>query len=169
MDSPPKNIVSGVFNKEFAADILAYGLIIGTPPLLTFVIIVYAIGDGNIGEDCDDGGIDTSCGTVYRARGAVFVSLTVLILIHALEMKDSRQSIFRMDLLHNKTLLYSVVGGCLALLPTIYIPKLNVDVFRISDISWEWGFCAVGIIFYVIGAECYKTLKRRYWKTTGRL
>jgi P-type Na+/K+ transporter len=164
MESPPKDIVSGVFNKEFAVDVLAYGLIIGTPPLLTFVLIVYAIGDGNLGQYCDDDGIDDSCAPVVRARGVVFASLTVLILIHALEMKDSRRSIFRMDLLHNKVLLFSVVGGCLALLPTIYIPKLNVDVFRISDIGWEWGFCAAGIIFYVIDAELYKALKRRYWR-----
>ena len=164
MDSPPKDIVSGVFGKEFVADVLAYGLIIGTPPLCTFVIIVYALGGGNLGGDCDDG-IDASCAIVYRARGTVFVTLTVLILIHAFEMKDSRRSIFRMDLLQNKPLLWSVVGGCFALLPTIYIPKLNVDVFRISDISWEWGFCAAGIMFYLIGAECYKTLKRRYWRS----
>jgi len=94
------------------------------------------------------------------------VSLTVLILIHAFEMKDSRRSMFQMHLLRNKPLFISIVGGCLALLPTIYIPKLNVDVFRISDISWEWGFCVAGIIFYVVGAECYKGLKRRYWKAT---
>ena len=158
-----KDIDSGVFGKEFAADILAYGLILGTPPLISFVIIVYAIGDGNLGDDCDNGA-DNSCDIVYKARGTVFVSLTVLILIHAFEMKDFRRSIFRMNLLRNKPLFSSVVGGCLALLPTIYIPKLNVDVFRISDITWEWGFCAAGIMFYVIGAECYKALKRRYWR-----
>src|ERR1700685_70361 len=78
-----KDIDSGVFGKEFAADILAYGLILGTPPLISFVIIVYAIGDGNLGDDCDNGA-DDSCDIVYKARGTVFVSLTVLILIHAL-------------------------------------------------------------------------------------
>jgi P-type Na+/K+ transporter len=165
MDFPPKDIISGVFTKEFAADVLAYGLILGIPPLLSFVIIVYAIGGGNLGDDCDNGA-DNSCNIVYKARGTVFVSLTVLILIHAFEMKDSRRSMFQMHLLRNKPLFISIVGGCLALLPTIYIPKLNVDVFRISDISWEWGFCVAGIIFYVVGAECYKGLKRRYWKAT---
>ena len=163
MDCAPKDIVSGVFNKEFAADVLAYGIILGTPPLLSFVIIVYAIGGGNLGDHCDNGP-DTSCNIVYKARATVFVSLTILILIHAFEMKDSRRSMFRMNLFRNKPLFFSVVGGCLALLPIIYIPKLNVNVFKISNISWEWGLCLAGILFYVVGAEVYKAFKRRYWK-----
>ena len=73
MDFPPKDIISGVFTKEFAADVLAYGLILGIPPLLSFVIIVYAIGGGNLGDDCDNGA-DNSCNIVYKARGTVFVS-----------------------------------------------------------------------------------------------
>lgn len=161
MDRPPHNVVSGVFNKEFAVDVIAYGLILGIPPLLSFVIVVYAVGGGNLGTDCSHI-MDASCDVVYRARAAVFVSLTVLLLFHAFQMKDSRKSIFRMNLTQNKTLLISVIGGCFLLIPTIYIPKLNEAVFKMTDISWEWGLCAGSIVLYVLGAEGYKALKRRF-------
>jgi P-type Na+/K+ transporter len=163
MHRPPHNVVSGVFNKEFAADIIVYGIIMGAAPLLCFVIVVYVVGNGNLGTNCN-GGMNSSCETVYRARAAVFASLTILILLHAFEMKHSRQSIFRMNLLANKPLLISVVGGVLALFPTIYIPELNDVVFRMTAISWEWGLCVASVVFYIVLAEGYKALKRRFWR-----
>jgi P-type Na+/K+ transporter len=163
MHRPPHNVVSGVFNKEFASDIIVYGLIMGAAPLLSFVIVVYIVGNGNLGMDCNHG-MNLGCDTVYRARAAVFASLTVLILLHAFEMKHNRKSIFRMNLLENKPLFISVVGGSLALFPTIYIPKVNDVVFRMTSITWEWGLCAASIVFYILGAEGYKLVKRRYWK-----
>jgi hypothetical protein len=163
MDRPPHNIVSGVFNKEFASDVIAYGLILGIPPLLSFVIVIYAVGGHNSDMICGYD-VNASCDMYYKARGTVFVTLTILILIHAFEMKDPLKSIFQMNLFRNKALFISVVGGCVALLPTIYIPKLNEVVFRMSDIGWEWGICGASIIFYIVGAESYKALKRRYWR-----
>jgi magnesium-transporting ATPase (P-type) len=111
--------------------------------------------------------MNAGCDTVYRGRAAVFASLTVLILLHAFEMKHNRKSIFRMNLLENKPLFVSVVGGSLALFPTIYIPKVNTLVFRMSAITWEWGLCAASIVLYILGAEGYKAFKRRYWRKRG--
>jgi P-type Na+/K+ transporter len=159
MGRPPHNVISGVFNKEFASDIIVYGIIMGAAPL----IVVYVVGNGNLGVSCNHG-MNVSCEPVYRARSAVFASLTVLILLHAFEMKHPRQSIFTMDLLANKPLFISVVGGCLALFPTIYIPQLNDVVFRMTSITWEWGLCAASIVFYIVCVEGYKALKRRFWR-----
>lgn len=163
MHRPPHDVVTGVFNKEFAADIIVYGIIMGAAPLLCFVIVVYVVGNGNLGTDCNHG-MNSTCETVYRARAAVFASLTILILLHAFEMKHARQSIFRMNLLTNKPLLISVVGGVLALFPTIYIPQVNDVVFRMTSITWEWGLCVASVVFYIIFVEGYKALKRRFWK-----
>src|SRR5947199_9557575 len=107
--------------------------------------------------------MDSGCGNVYRGHATVFVSLTVLILLHAFEMKHHRQSIFAMNLLANKPLLISVVRGCWVLFPTIYIPKVNNLVFRMTSITWEWGLCAASVVWYVVCAEGYKALKRMYW------
>ena len=68
-------------------------------------------------------GMDLGCDTVYRARAAVFASLTILILLHAFEMKHHRQSIFTMNLLTNKPLFISVVGGCLAFSLRFIFPR----------------------------------------------
>lgn len=163
MHRPPHNIISGVFNKEFASDIIVYGIIMGAAPLLSFVVVVYIVGNGNLGVNCNHS-MDLGCDTVYRARAAVFSSLTILILLHAFEMKHHRQSIFTMNLFKNKPLFISVVGGCLALFPTIYIPELNDVVFRMTSITWEWGLCAASVVFYIVCTEGYKALKRRFWR-----
>jgi P-type Na+/K+ transporter len=164
LNRPPRNLISGVFNKEFAVDVVVYGLIMGIAPLLSFVIVVYATGGGNLGTSCNDH-MDISCVVVYKARAAVFASITIIILLHGFQMKDSRKSMFRMNLVQNRTLFISVLGGCLALIPTIYIDHLNESVFKMTDISWEWGLCAASVVFYTAGAEVYKALKRRFWRS----
>ena len=161
MNRPPTNTV---FNKEFAIDVVIYGIILGTMPLLSFVIVVYGVGRGNFGTNCGEA-LYPSCAIIYRARAIVFVSLTILLLLHAFEMKDPRKSLFHMNLLQNKPLLISVVGGCVALIPTVYIPKVNETIFKMMDIGWEWSLCAASILFYVIGTECYKAVKRRVFRS----
>jgi len=132
----------------------------GTPPLISFVIVVYAVGRNRIGPDCGDV-MDPACGIVYRARACVFISLTILILLHAFEMKHPRRSIFQTNLFRNKTLFFSVLGGIFVLIPTLYIPVLNEVVFKMWAITWEWSLCIGSILFYFVGAETYKAIKRR--------
>lgn len=163
MDRPPRSPRHGAFDKEFAADTVIYGLLMGVPPLLTFAIVVYGLGDGNLGIGCNEN-LNSTCIVVYKARATVFASLTIIILLHAFEMKDTRKSLFKMNLLANRTLFYSVVGGGVALFPTIYIPGLNEVLFKMMGISWEWGLCAASVGFYLVGTEGYKACKRRFWK-----
>ena len=163
MSRKPRNPFVGPFNKEFALDAIIYGLLMGIPPLLTFVVVVYGFGNGNLGINCNKT-LNSTCIVVYKARATVFASLTIIILLHAFEMKDSRKSLFNMNLVTNRTLLYSVLGGCLALFPTIYIPKLNEVLFKMIDITWEWGLCAASVVIYLVGTEGYKACKRRFWK-----
>lgn len=47
----------------------------GTLALLTFVIICYGPGRGNLGFDCNREYTD-SCDVVFRARASVFAELT---------------------------------------------------------------------------------------------
>lgn len=160
MNRPP---IDSVFNKEFGIDIIVYGIFLGTMPLLSFVVVVYAVGEGDFGINCGEA-LYPGCEVIYRARAIVFVSLTILLLLHAFEMKDPRKSLFQMNLMQNKSLLISVVGGCIALIPTVYIPKLNETIFKMMDIGWEWSLCAASIVFYILGTECYKAVKRRYFR-----
>jgi hypothetical protein len=58
-------------------------------------------------------------------------------------MKDTRKSLFRMNLMDTKPLLILVVGGCVALVPTVYISKLNETILKMNE-RWPtivplWG------------------------------
>ena len=80
-------------------DMLAYGIILGTISLSSFVIVVWGLNDGDLGVGgCNESRV--GCETVFRARATCFASVSWLSLLLAWEMIDTRRSLFRM---HPKT------------------------------------------------------------------
>jgi potassium/sodium efflux P-type ATPase len=173
MRKPPHDKRRGVFTNQILVDMLVYGLLMGICTLMTFVIVVYGMYDGQLGHDCNRI-YSESCIPVFRARAAVFAELTWLILLSAWEFKDIRRSMFRLDpdskskfplfkdLYNNRFLFWAVFIGLLSVFPTVYIPYLNRDVFKHTSISWEWGVVIGMTIIYVFGIEAWKWTKRRY-------
>ena len=175
MRRPPHDNKRGVFTLQIIVDMIVYGSIMGACTLLTFVIIVYGSGKGELGFDCNRE-YSSSCDVVFRARAAVFAELTWLILISAWEFKSLRRSLFNLDPLNardsrfpfikdiysNRFLFWSVAIGAVSVVPAVYIPGLNTKVFKHKGISWEWAlsFGAVGI--FLLGAEVWKASKRRW-------
>ncbi|OWP04144.1 P-type ATPase [Marssonina coronariae] len=53
MRRPPRKIRYGVFTPQIMADIVVYGMIMGTCTILTFAIIVYGVYDGRLGPECN--------------------------------------------------------------------------------------------------------------------
>lgn len=96
MKRPPHDSKRGVFTKQILVDMIVYGIIMGGCCLTTFVIIVFGVGNGNLGVNCN-ATYSAECDLVFRARGAVFAELTWLILISAWEFKSIRRSMFRLD------------------------------------------------------------------------
>ena len=96
MRRPPHDSKKGVFTWEIIVDMMVYGVLMGALSLCTFIIVVYGHGGGELGRGCNSSW-NSSCEIVYRARGAVFVELTWLILIAAWEFKSLRRSMFRLD------------------------------------------------------------------------
>jgi len=172
MRKPPHDKRRGVFTNQILADMMVYGLLMGTCTLMTFVIVVYGMYDGQLGHDCNRK-YSESCNPVFRARAAVFAELTWLILLSAWEFKDIRRSMFRLnpddesrfplfkDLYNNRFLFWAVLIGLVSVFPTVYIPYLNRDVFKHTSISWEWGVVIGMTIVYVFGIEAWKYVKRR--------
>lgn len=178
MRRPPHNTKKGVFTWEVIVDMVVYGVIMGALTLLTFVIVIYGVGDGkpDLGSDCNRKDSE-SCHVVFRARAAVFAELTWLILILAWEVKDLRNSMFNLDPLRaeqegvkfpffrdvweNKFLFWAVVIGAVSVFPAVYIPGLNTDVFKHRGIGWEWGLTFGAVIIFILGAEAWKGVKRR--------
>jgi len=173
MKRPPHNIKVGVFTWQIVCDMLIYGTIMGACTLLSFVVVVYGAGDGDLGENCNSN-YSEACTTVFRARGTVFAQLTWLILISAWEFKSIRRSMFRLDpyaesrfpifrdLYANKFLFWAVIIPALVVFPAIYIPGLNTKVLRHTGISWQWALSFAGIPIFIIGVEAWKFCKRYY-------
>ncbi|KFY31318.1 hypothetical protein V493_01208, partial [Pseudogymnoascus sp. VKM F-4281 (FW-2241)] len=173
MRRPPHDNKRGVFTVQIMVDMMVYGLLMGVCTLMTFVIIIYGVNNGNLGHDCNRTYSD-SCNAVFRARAAVFAELTWLILISAWEFKSIRRSMFRLDpysesrfpffkdVYANKFLFWAVIIGAISVFPAVYIPGLNTNVFKHKGIGWEWALSFGAIFVFVIGVEAWKWIKRRY-------
>ncbi|KAK6338757.1 Na+ ATPase [Orbilia brochopaga] len=186
MKRPPHDNKAGVFTWEIIVDMLVYGIIMGGCAIGTFTIIVYGVGDGVLGRNCNTSYND-SCDAVFRARGAVFALIVWLILLSAWEFKSIRRSVFRLksrrddgegngspwaffkDLYENKFLFWAVAIGFVSVFPAIYIPKLNTSVFKHKPITWEWALPVASVFLFVAGVEAWKAVKRRTgWFEAGR-
>lgn len=181
MRRPPHDNKRGVFTLQIIVDMIVYGTIMGACTLLTFVIIVYGPGNGELGFDCNRN-FNDGCETVFRARAAVFAELTWLILISAWEFKSLRRSLFSLDpataensrfpffkdIYNNRFLFFSVVIGAVSVFPAVYIPGLNTKVFKHTGIGWEWALSFGTIIIFVLGVEAWKGAKRYFgWFADG--
>ncbi|KAL8914968.1 MAG: hypothetical protein Q9171_000595 [Xanthocarpia ochracea] len=171
----PHKSKHGVFTGQVIVDMIVYGTIMGTCTLLTFVIIIYGVGNGNLGHDCNHA-YNESCNTVFRARAAVFAELTWLILVSAWEFKNLRRSMFSLDpersggskfpffkdIYENRFLFYAVVIGAVSVFPAVYIPGLNIKVFKHMGIGWEWALSLGCVVIFVAGVEAWKACKREF-------
>ncbi|KAA8634917.1 hypothetical protein SMACR_07599 [Sordaria macrospora] len=180
MQRPPQSLKTGIFTLEFIIDMIFYGLWITALCLASFVLRVYAWGNGDLGSNCNEHYSD-SCETVFRARATTFACLTWFALFLAWELVDMRRSFFRMqpgskkyftqwmvDVWRNKFLFWAIVGGFVTLFPTLYIPVINHAVFKHTGISWEWGivFICAGLFFG--GVEAWKWGKRVFLRRRAR-
>lgn len=174
MQRRPHNTKQGVFSPQILCDMIVYGLLMGILTLLTFVIVVFGVGDGDLGTECNRT-YSPSCDTVFRARAAVFAELTWLILISAWEIKSIRRSMFRLNphstarfplfsslYTDNRFLFYAVALGSLVVFPCIYIPGFNDKVFKQRPITWEWALSAGAVVVFVAGMETWKMVKRSF-------
>ncbi|KAE9966019.1 hypothetical protein BLS_007263, partial [Venturia inaequalis] len=171
MTRAPHALATGVFTKELIVDKMVYGCFMGTLCLTSFVIVVYGTNSRGLGEDCNNGYNDT-CDVVFRARSTTYATLSFLLLVTAWEVKHFTRSLFNLvpgggrfsvfaELWRNKTLFWAVVAGFCITFPVIYIPTINLEVFKHKEIGWEWGVAGGALVLYLVGIEGYKAFKRR--------
>jgi Na+-exporting ATPase len=178
MNRPPHPLSVGVFTWELIVDKMVYGCSIGALCLAAFTIVVYGVGDGDLGQHCNEE-FSSSCEVVFRARSTVFGVITFGLLILAWEVMDFRASLFNTrlpgrdyskssskffsvgpTLYHNTFLFWSCVAGFVIIFPLIYIPGLNLKVFDHLPITWEWSVVFACIVVQVLIAEAWKWAKR---------
>ncbi|RYP73923.1 hypothetical protein DL771_003365 [Monosporascus sp. 5C6A] len=175
MSRPPQNLKTGIFDMEFLAEMVVYGVWIAALCLASFCLVLYGFGDSNLGEDCNEY-LGDGCDTVFRARATTFACLTWFVLFLAWEMVDRRR-FFRMqpgskkyftqwmhDLWRNNFLFWAIVTGFLTMFPVLYIPVLNTAVFKHTGISWEWGIVFFAAALFFAGVEAWKFAKRLFFR-----
>lgn len=155
------NEFQNIFTKSWITDLFAYGLFMGAIALANFAAVMWGYFDGDLGVRCNEDLDSDICNHTGRARGAVFASFLFVLLIHAFVCKHPQQSIFTMDLVENKPLLWSVTILCLSVFPVIFIPVINDKVFLLFPIKWEWGMVAASMVVFLIVTELYKVARRR--------
>ncbi|CAE6446329.1 unnamed protein product [Rhizoctonia solani] len=167
MKRPPASLKAGIFSRNVIVDMLWYGFVMGVTCLLSFVMVIWGAGHGDLGEHCNK--TYAGCETVFRARSVVFVILTLENLLIAWELKSLDRSLFNLypnsnvfkDLWNNQMLFWSVIFGMATIPICLYIPRFNTVVFRHAPISWEWGI-VIGMTAVFIGSvELWKMLVRR--------
>jgi Na+-exporting ATPase len=84
---PPRTDKESLFCYRNIIDILYYGVMMGLICLANYAMVIYVFGNGSLGTNCNKEYNDT-CFYVYRARGALFVTMTVLLLLHAHTCRD---------------------------------------------------------------------------------
>ncbi|KAL6450438.1 ENA5 Sodium transport ATPase 5 [Candida maltosa Xu316] len=168
LEKPPN---SSIFTWEVIIDMFVYGTIIAAVCLFSFSIVVYVVGNGDLGENCNSASANVHvCDLVFRGRATGFSVLTWCALILALECLHSTRSFFNMrqtDLWENKVLFWSIFGGIASVFPVIYIPVINTKVFLHKGIGWEWGIAVASTVIFFIGAEAWKWCKR-IWFRSGK-
>ncbi|KAJ1929158.1 hypothetical protein IWQ60_001419 [Tieghemiomyces parasiticus] len=182
MRRAPRPVRHGIFTREVVVDILFYGGTMGIICLLNFVLVLFAFGDGNLGENCNSTYTDV-CDTVFRARGTLYATMTFLTLLHAYNCRSLRNpqwwgwwtranraagDDFHSRFLANRYLAISITVCSLIVFPTLYIPTVNTKVFKHKPISWEWVIVVLSIILFLFISEMYKLVKRRMLKPVFR-
>lgn len=171
MKVPPRSTAEGLFSYSNLADLLFYGVMMGIICLLNFIVVVYGYGGGELGEDCNRV-YSEICDVVFRARGAVFTALTVMILLHGFTCRDLYNPMWTWSAWtkkkQNKYLLWSFAAGFGLMIICLYVPVLNTVVFKHKGITWEWGMVAASCLLYMAITEIWKWGKRVHYRRKAK-
>ncbi|KAI8982350.1 potassium/sodium efflux P-type ATPase [Mycotypha africana] len=163
MQVPPRTDKESLFCYRNILDILYYGVMMGLICMANYAIVIYAAGSGSLGHDCNKTLNDT-CVDVYRARGALFVTMTVLLLLHAQTCRDLVHSTWTWKGFTHQQNYYMFASwafGFAIMFIVLYVPVINTSVFKHLPITWEWGMVAASTVVYIVLAEGYKLLMRK--------
>lgn len=157
-------------------DIAVYGFIMGIETLAVWATALYANDSYPLKSGCNSAANADSCEIVFRARGASYAALSILILVHAVNCRSIDKSGFfsehynMRNLICNKVLFGSILFGLCFTVVSLYIPGLNTEAFLQAPISWEWGMIVAAVILFVAFSEAYKFVKLSFMHKafTGR-
>lgn len=167
MERPPADVLGGgVFSRAVILDMLFYGIQMGWTCLVAFIVMIYPLGGGNLGIDCNSSGRADQCDVVYQARSTVFTALILQNLLQAWAMFSLERSMFTPSAMKhiykNKILFWSVIFGALTIPLCLYVPKFNESVFHHGPLRGPgWGVALAATVVFIVAMELWKCLARR--------
>lgn len=164
---------SQIFTRKVLLDMMFYGVWMASCCMAVFVLVVYALGNGDLGKDCN-ATASAGCDLVFRGRLAAFSSFTWCALLLAWECMHFENSFFNMNpnlpgkwltklrchLWENQFLFWSVFLAFFTVFPVIYIPVINKVVFLHGPLGEEWGLAIGFTLVFFAGCEIYKWVCR---------
>lgn len=157
MKYKPRNPKDSLF-KGATLNLLLNGLLIGILTLTAFIVgVKYYTGATNLFPLFPE---NISEDALRHAQTMAFVVLSVSQLVHSLNMRNEKKSIFQIGLFSNKYLIGAIVFGILLQDFIITIPLL-ANVFGVHDLSlMDWGFVTILSLIPLLINEIVKIFKR---------
>jgi Ca2+-transporting ATPase len=158
MKEKPRPKKESLFKGSFVF-LLLNGLLIGLLTLCAFIIgikvftgakSIFPLFPQNVSED-----------VLRHAQTMAFIVLSVSQLVHSLNMRNEKKSIFQIGLFTNKYLIGSIIIGVFLQNIVITIPAL-AKIFRVNSLTLsDWSFVAILSIIPLIFNEIGKIFRRR--------
>jgi len=157
MKYKPRSPKDSLFKGE-SLNLLLNGLLIGILTLIAFIIgAKYYSGETNLFPLFP---INLSEDALKHAQTMAFVVLSVSQLVHSLNMRNEKKSIFKIGLFSNKYLIGAIVFGILLQDFIITVPAL-ASAFSVHSLSlMDWGFVTILSLMPLLLNEIAKIFKR---------
>lgn len=122
MKEKPRNPKETIFTGALG-NLLFNGALIGALTLIAFQI-----------------GIHMYSGSLVHAQTMAFMTMSIAELIHSLNMRNQKKSIFKVGLFTNKLLILSILAGVALQVSLLYIPALSrvFTVYPLNLQDWKW-------------------------------
>jgi len=158
MKNKPRNPKDSLF-KGVTLSIFLNGLLIGIITLVAFIVgLKYYTGAADLFPLFPKG---VSKDALKHAQTMAFVVLSVSQLVHSLNMRNEKKSIFQIGLFSNKYLVGAIVFGIILQDVIITVPAL-ANVFGVHALSLrDWGFVTILALIPLLFNEIAKIFKRR--------
>lgn len=141
MRRPPRAPTERFLTKERILLLFGQGMFLGLSAMLAFVYCLY--------------GMDLS---LERARTVTFTSMVLVQLVHALNCRNNRRSLFAIGVWTNRLLVWAIGVSALLQAAIVLIPALN-PIFRVTAFDpAHWLFVAGIGVLPLLAMEAWKFL-----------
>lgn len=147
MEEPPRDPEEPILNKAMTIAILIQSIALTIGVLLAF-----------------KWSLNTYRGDLKKGRAIAFTTLVLAELFRAYSSRSLKDSVFKLGIFSNKTLVYSTMFSLLLLLLVIYVPALQ-PIFETFSLTFkDWSVALIFSIIPLLIGEVYKilTTKKSY-------